>query len=160
MCLLHDNACPHTSNAVKQLLDSFGWDTINYPTHSSDLAPSEFHFVSFLQLFTSFLLIMRSRVAWKNRPSRRRETFLIRKLNPPITKCIKKEGDYIKEIVFQVRLWICKFLINTLPFRFLKNGVLSLSGYVSYVHHLNSICHYQTMVFPGRESSYLLKHTL
>ena len=47
VCLLHDNARPHTANASKAILDSFGWDILNHPAYSSDLAPSDFH------LFTS-----------------------------------------------------------------------------------------------------------
>lgn len=31
VCLLHDNAIPHTTNATEQLLDSFGWEVLNHP---------------------------------------------------------------------------------------------------------------------------------
>ncbi|VVC37523.1 Hypothetical protein CINCED_3A024544 [Cinara cedri] len=43
----HDNARLQTANATKQLLDSFGWDVLNHPPYSPDLAPSDYH------LFTS-----------------------------------------------------------------------------------------------------------
>ncbi|KAL4143904.1 hypothetical protein QTP88_006158 [Uroleucon formosanum] len=47
VCLLHDNARPHTANVTKQLLDSFGLDVLNHPPYSPDLVPSDYH------LFTS-----------------------------------------------------------------------------------------------------------
>uniref|UniRef100_A0A8D8R8P0 Histone-lysine N-methyltransferase SETMAR n=1 Tax=Cacopsylla melanoneura TaxID=428564 RepID=A0A8D8R8P0_9HEMI len=50
VCLLHDNARPHTANATKQLLDSFGWDVLNHPAHSPDLAPSDYHLFTALKL--------------------------------------------------------------------------------------------------------------
>ena len=48
VCLLHDNARLHTANASKALLDSFGWDILNHPTNSPDLASWDFHFFTFL----------------------------------------------------------------------------------------------------------------
>ena len=52
VCLLHDNARPHTANATKELLASFKWDVLNHPAHSPDLAPSDYY------LFTSLKLHM------------------------------------------------------------------------------------------------------
>lgn len=46
MCVLHNDARPHTANA-KQL----GWDTINHPAHSPDMTPSDFHVFTSLKLF-------------------------------------------------------------------------------------------------------------
>lgn len=43
VCLLHDNARNHKTNATKQLMDSFAWETINY---NPDLAHSDLHVTS------------------------------------------------------------------------------------------------------------------
>lgn len=43
VCLLHDITCPHTANAIKARLNSFGWDILNHPSYFSYLAPSDFH---------------------------------------------------------------------------------------------------------------------
>jgi hypothetical protein len=40
--LLHDNACPETENSAKATLASMGWETMNHPPYSPDLAPSGF----------------------------------------------------------------------------------------------------------------------
>jgi transposase len=41
--LLHENACPQTANLAKATLASVGWETVNHPPYSPDLAPSLFH---------------------------------------------------------------------------------------------------------------------
>ncbi|GFO22957.1 histone-lysine N-methyltransferase SETMAR [Plakobranchus ocellatus] len=41
--LQHDNATPHTAKRTKELLEHYKLDIIPHPTHSPDLAPSDFH---------------------------------------------------------------------------------------------------------------------
>lgn len=41
--LLHDNARPHTAGQTRDLLDSFGWEVLDHPPYSPDLAPSDYH---------------------------------------------------------------------------------------------------------------------
>ncbi|GFR59852.1 histone-lysine N-methyltransferase SETMAR [Elysia marginata] len=41
--LLHDNARTHTSIRTRETISSFGWTTLPHPSHSPDLAPSDFH---------------------------------------------------------------------------------------------------------------------
>ena len=41
--LLHDNARPHTAGQTRNLLDSFGWEVLDHPQYSPDLAPSDYH---------------------------------------------------------------------------------------------------------------------
>jgi hypothetical protein len=36
VCLFHDNARPHT-------LEEFGWENLEHPSYSSDLASSDLH---------------------------------------------------------------------------------------------------------------------
>jgi transposase len=40
--LLHDNAQLHTAHATVYLLEQWGWDILEHPPHSPDLAPSDF----------------------------------------------------------------------------------------------------------------------
>ncbi|GFV14053.1 mariner Mos1 transposase [Trichonephila clavipes] len=41
--LLHDNARPHTANRTQDLITSFGWEQLDHPPYSPDLAPSNYH---------------------------------------------------------------------------------------------------------------------
>jgi len=41
--LLHDNARPHTAHATVKLLERWGWEILEHPPYSPDLAPSGFH---------------------------------------------------------------------------------------------------------------------
>ncbi|GFO08019.1 transposase [Plakobranchus ocellatus] len=41
--LQHDNATPHSANFTQQWLQRYGWEILPHPTHSPDLAPSDFH---------------------------------------------------------------------------------------------------------------------
>lgn len=42
--LQHDNARPHTANVTKKLLEEeFGWEILEHPPYSPDLAPSDYH---------------------------------------------------------------------------------------------------------------------
>ncbi|GFT37380.1 histone-lysine N-methyltransferase SETMAR [Trichonephila clavipes] len=41
--LLHDNARSHTSRTTCELIESFGWEVLDYAPYTPDLAPSDFH---------------------------------------------------------------------------------------------------------------------
>ncbi|GFO41893.1 histone-lysine N-methyltransferase SETMAR [Plakobranchus ocellatus] len=41
--LQQDNATPHSANLTQQWLQRYGWEILNHPAHSPDLAPSDFH---------------------------------------------------------------------------------------------------------------------
>ena len=44
ICLIHDNARPHTVRQTQTLLhDAFHWDSFDHPPYSPDLAPSDFY---------------------------------------------------------------------------------------------------------------------
>jgi hypothetical protein len=40
--LLHDSACPHIADLTKVTLATVGWEIINHPLCTPDLAPSDF----------------------------------------------------------------------------------------------------------------------
>jgi hypothetical protein len=42
--LLHKNSCPHMANLMKPKQATMGWEIMNLPPHSHDLAPSDFNF--------------------------------------------------------------------------------------------------------------------
>jgi histone-lysine N-methyltransferase SETMAR len=41
--LLHDNARLHSATATMNVLNSWGWEILQHPPYSADLAPSDFH---------------------------------------------------------------------------------------------------------------------
>jgi len=43
VCLLHDNAWPHSAHVTTALLKKFKWDIFDHPPYSLDFAPSDFH---------------------------------------------------------------------------------------------------------------------
>ncbi|GFS76299.1 mariner Mos1 transposase [Trichonephila clavipes] len=47
--LLHDNARPHSAINIQNLIRSFGWEPIDHPPYSPDLAPSDFHLFRYLK---------------------------------------------------------------------------------------------------------------
>lgn len=103
VCLLHDNARPHTANATKQLLESFGWDVLNHPAHSPDQAPSDYH------LFTSLKMHMGGKKfstdeevkggvnKWAKEVAAEFFDQGIKKLIPRLTTCIERDGDYVEK---------------------------------------------------------------
>ncbi|GFV91228.1 histone-lysine N-methyltransferase SETMAR [Trichonephila clavipes] len=46
--LLHDNARPHTSRTIWELIESFGWEVLDHAPYSPDLARSDFHLFRYL----------------------------------------------------------------------------------------------------------------
>jgi len=43
VCLLHNNAWPHSAHVTTVLLEKFKWDILDHPLYGPDLAPSDFH---------------------------------------------------------------------------------------------------------------------
>lgn len=41
--LLHDNARPHVAHRTRDLITSYGWEQLDHPPYSPDLAPSDYH---------------------------------------------------------------------------------------------------------------------
>jgi histone-lysine N-methyltransferase SETMAR len=40
--ILHDNARPHASGAVSEILEKYGWQVLPYPPYSPDMSPPDF----------------------------------------------------------------------------------------------------------------------
>ncbi|GFT94440.1 uncharacterized protein TNCV_1566191 [Trichonephila clavipes] len=49
--LLHDNASPHSAINTQNLIRSFGWEQIDHPPYSPDMAQSDFHLFRYLKEF-------------------------------------------------------------------------------------------------------------
>ncbi|GFS78563.1 histone-lysine N-methyltransferase SETMAR [Trichonephila clavipes] len=47
--LLHDNARPHTSRTIRELLKSFDWEVLDHAPYSSYFAPSDFLLFRYLK---------------------------------------------------------------------------------------------------------------
>jgi histone-lysine N-methyltransferase SETMAR len=43
VCLLHDNACPHTAAVTTGTLQEMQWEILPHPAYSPDLARSDLH---------------------------------------------------------------------------------------------------------------------
>jgi len=40
--ILHDNARPHASGAVSEILEKYGWQVLPHPPYSPDMSPPDF----------------------------------------------------------------------------------------------------------------------
>lgn len=103
VCLLHDNARPSTANATKQLLDSFGWDFLNHPPYSPDLAPSDYHLFTSLNMhmggkrFSTDEEVKGEVKKWEKELAEDFFELGIKKLIPRHTTCIENNGDYVEK---------------------------------------------------------------
>ena len=95
--LLHDNTRPHTADTLHALK----FEVLKHPPHSSDLVPSDFHLFGPMkehlwgQKFADDE-VMEAVQSWlKARP---KSFFLegIRKPEDRWTKCVEKQGEYVK----------------------------------------------------------------
>jgi len=103
VCLLHDNARPHTANVTKQLLDSFGWDVLNHPPYSPDLAPSDYHLFTSLKKhmggkkFSADEEVKGAVDKWTKEMAAEFYEAGIKKLICRLTTCIERNGDYVEK---------------------------------------------------------------
>jgi hypothetical protein len=49
--LLHDNAHPHTAAYTPALQEHFNWELFDRPPYSPDLAPSDYHMFTYLNIW-------------------------------------------------------------------------------------------------------------
>src|SRR5215469_17316576 len=101
--LLHDNARPHTANRTQDLITSFGWEQLDHPSYSPDLAPSDYHL---------FLHLKKHIAGQRHSDDDEVKTFVkqwlsnqaasffddgIQKLVPRYDKCLNCNGNYVEK---------------------------------------------------------------
>lgn len=101
--LLHDNARPHSAIHTQNLIRSFGWEQIDHPPYSPDLAPSDFHLFRYLKEFLSgkrFATDDEVKEAVKDWLSSQAADVYdlgIQKLVERYDKCLNKYGNYVEK---------------------------------------------------------------
>ena len=97
--LLHDNARPHTVN----LLERWGWEILEHPPYSPDLAPSDFHLFPNMKKhlrakrFKSLADVKHEMQTWLRGqdPMFYRQGF--EKWISRLDKCLNREGDCVEK---------------------------------------------------------------
>jgi histone-lysine N-methyltransferase SETMAR len=103
VCLLHDNARAYTAIATQQLFQSFNWEVLDHPTHSPDLAPSDFHLFLHLkkhlygQKFHGHKEVKNKVTMWLRAQVAEFYGIRIQKLVPRLNKCLDKGSDYVEK---------------------------------------------------------------
>ena len=101
--LLHDNARPHTASHTVETGNHLGFEVLEHPAYSPDLARSDYH------LFGTLKNVLRGRHFSTDKEVReavhkwlrdQKKTFFLERIRKPVdrwTKCIEKEGDYVEK---------------------------------------------------------------
>jgi len=103
MCLLHDNAEPHSAHVTTALLEKFKWDILDHPPYNADLAPSDLHL--FLQLtkhlaeikFDDDDEVQEEVTMWFKGQEAGFYDMGIQKLFPRLNKCLDNAGGYVEK---------------------------------------------------------------
>jgi len=102
VCLLHDNARPHVARQTV-VLDQFGWDLVNHPPYSTDLAPCDYHLFPKLKehlagrRFSDDDEVKVAVQRFLNDMATRGYDMGIQKLLLRLQKCIDRNGDYVEK---------------------------------------------------------------
>ncbi|GFX10618.1 histone-lysine N-methyltransferase SETMAR [Trichonephila clavipes] len=99
----HDNARPHTANRTEDLITSFGWEQLDHPPCSPDLAPSDYHL--FMHLKKHLVGQHHSdddevKTTVKQWLSNQAASFFddgIQKLVPRYDKCLNSNRNYVEK---------------------------------------------------------------
>ena len=112
MLLLHDNARPHTDSNTVETINHLGFEVLEHPAYSPDLAPSGYHLFGLLKnalrgrRFSTEKDVREAVHKWLHDQTK---TFLegIRKLVDRWTKRVEK-GDYVEKLRTFSGLHLCK----------------------------------------------------
>jgi transposase len=100
--ILHDNARPHASGAVSEILEKYGWQVLPHPPYNPDMSPPDF------DLFPKLKKPLRAKRFRSIEEVSNEVTRVIRRINnegilrgiQDFPKCwtavIKLNGDYIE----------------------------------------------------------------
>lgn len=101
--LLQDNATSHTARTTTSLLEKFGWEVLPHPSHSPDLAPSDFHLFPFLkrwlggQRFGDDEELISAVNTWFQNQAAQWYNTGIENLVSRCDKCLNLLGDYVEK---------------------------------------------------------------
>uniref|UniRef100_A0A182RXW6 Histone-lysine N-methyltransferase SETMAR n=2 Tax=Anopheles funestus TaxID=62324 RepID=A0A182RXW6_ANOFN len=99
----HDNARPHTANVTLDLLKKFGWDIIDHPPYSNDVAPSDYHMFPALKKhlggkkFESDAEVQKEVNTWLREADGEWYSAGIDKFIVRMRKVLEKNGDYVEK---------------------------------------------------------------
>ena len=98
--LHHDNARPHTAAATVETVQQLGFELLQHPPYSPDLAPSDYHIFGPLKevlrsrRFTSDEEVKEAVHTWlRERPKSFFSAGIVERYN----KCIVLQGDYVEK---------------------------------------------------------------
>ncbi|GFX95014.1 histone-lysine N-methyltransferase SETMAR [Trichonephila clavipes] len=101
--LLHDNASPHSAINIQNLIRSFGWEPIDHPPYSRDMAQSDFHLFRYLKEFLGGKRFdtadeVKEEVQdWLSSQAADVYEVGIQKLVERYDKCLDKHGKYVEK---------------------------------------------------------------
>lgn len=101
--LLHDNARPHTALLTREKIQKFGWELLDHPPYSPDLAPSDYHLFGPLKnhlggrRFACDAEVEREVKLWFRKQGTNFYAEGIGALIPRWDKCINLCGNYVEK---------------------------------------------------------------
>ena len=102
MCLLHDNAWPHSAHVTTVLLEKFKWDILDHLSYSPDLTPSNFHLFLHLKKHLAGKKFddddeVQEVMTWFKGQAADFYNSGIQKLVPKINNCVDNAGDCVEK---------------------------------------------------------------
>jgi len=100
LCLLHDNARPHSTQVTTVLMEKFKWDILDHPPYSLDLAPSDFRVFLHLKKhltgrkFDDDDEVQEEVMTWFKGPTAESR---IQELVPRLNKYLGNAGDHVEK---------------------------------------------------------------
>jgi transposase len=107
--VLHDISRPHTAARTRALLKHFNWELFDYPPHSPDLAPSDYHLFTYLkdwlrsQRFNNSKELMDGVKTWLSSQAADFFDTDIKKIIPLYDKCLSSCCGYVEKYLKRVR---------------------------------------------------------
>jgi len=101
--LHHDNARPHTAAATVETVQQLGFELLQHPPYSPDLAPSDYHIFGPLKealrgrRFASDEEVKEAVHTWLREQPKSFFSAGIQKLVERYNKCIVLQGDYVEK---------------------------------------------------------------
>ena len=99
--LHHDNARPHTAAATVETVQQLGFELLQHPPYSPDLAPSDYH------RFASDEEVKKAVHTWLREQPKSFFSAGIQKLVERYNKCIVLQGDYVEKLYVKLLSVTC-----------------------------------------------------